>query len=92
MKLPFNWLKFGRKAKEKTVRCTTCVHLERALESTHSEYLMASSEAFRHVSTDLGAFDLVEVERARNALRMHRSVCASVSAATTAPRSGTAAE
>lgn len=91
MKLPFDWLKFGRKAKKKTVRCATCVHLERALENKHSDYLMASSEAFRHVSTDLGAFDVVEVERARNALKLHRSVCASVIVAEATPHSGTAA-
>jgi hypothetical protein len=48
---------------------------------------MASSEAFRHVSSDLGAFDFVEVERARDALKMHRSVCAAVIAATAVQRS-----
>jgi hypothetical protein len=91
MRFHFKWLKFGRKAKVEAVRCVTCVHLERTLESKHSEYLMASSEAFRHVSSDLAAFDFVEVERARNALKMHRSVCAFVIVAEAAPRSGTAA-
>jgi hypothetical protein len=78
MRFHFNWFKFGRKTKVEVVRCSTCTRLERSLENKHNEYIVACSETFRPVGSELGAYDLVEVESARSALKMHRSVCASV--------------
>jgi hypothetical protein len=69
------------------MRCPTCSDLESALESRHSEYLTACSETFRRVSSELAAYDLVEMERARSELKTHRSTCVSAIAAAALMRS-----
>jgi hypothetical protein len=58
------------------VACSTCTYLERALKSRRGEYIVACSGAFRDVSSRLEAYGVVEMERARSDLAMHRSVCA----------------
>jgi len=63
------------------MRCSKCSYLERALKSRRSEYRTACSETFRRVSSELAAYDLVEMERARSELKMHRSTCVSALAA-----------
>ena len=57
--------------------CSICSHLECALEVRHSEYLKACSATLRRVSLKFAAYDLVEMERARSELQMHREGCAS---------------
>ena len=69
------------------MRCSKCSYLECALESRHCEYRTACSETFRRVSPELAAYDLVEMERARSELKMHRSTCASAIAAAALLRS-----
>lgn len=71
--------------------CSTCTYLECALESRHSEYITACSGAFRRISSRLMAYDVVEMERARSELEMHRSVCVSAVAEAAAQRSLTSA-
>src|SRR5580700_1214459 len=63
----------GREA----VACSTCTYLECALKSRRREYTVACSGAFRDISSRLEAYGVVEMERARSDLAMHRSVCAS---------------
>jgi hypothetical protein len=63
------------------VACSTCTYLERALKNRHNEYIESCSGAFRGVTSKLEAYDVVEMERARSDLAMHRSVCASAIAA-----------
>jgi len=69
------------------MRCSKCSYLERAFVSRHTEYLTACSETFRRVSSELAAYDLVEMERARSELKMHRSTCVSALAAAALQRS-----
>jgi hypothetical protein len=68
------------------VTCATCTYLECALKNRHSEYIKACSGAFRHVTSRLEAYGVVEMERARGELEMHRSVCASAVIAAAAQR------
>ena len=67
--------------------CSTCNYLECALESRHSEYIAACSETFRRASSKLAAYGFVEMERARDELEMHRSVCRAAVATATLQRS-----
>ncbi len=55
--------------------CPVCTYLECALRSRHSAYVTACSETFRRVSSELAAYNLVEMERARSELKVHRSEC-----------------
>ena len=57
--------------------CTMCRELERALESRSLECITASSAIYCRVSSRFVAYDVVEMERAKSELEMHRSVCAS---------------
>jgi len=57
--------------------CLRCKNLERALKVRQSEYMEALASAFYPVSRKLAAYTSVEVERARNELEEHRSICAS---------------
>jgi hypothetical protein len=59
------------------MRCLRCQNLERALEIRQSEYNEALDSAYFRVSTKFAAYVSVELERARNELQDHRSVCAS---------------
>jgi hypothetical protein len=63
------------------VSCSICAYLECALRSRQCEYVTACSETFRRVSSELAAYNLVELERARSELEMHRSECVSSFAA-----------
>ena len=61
-----------------TMSCSICQTLERGCEVSQGEYLDALSAVFHRISTRLAAGKNVELERARNALEDHRSVCASI--------------
>ena len=64
--------------------CSICTNLERALKSRHGEYQTTCSETYRRVSSQRMAYAAVEMERARSDLAMHRSVCVTAAAKTTA--------
>ena len=64
--------------------CSTCTYLECALKNRHNEYIAACSGVFRDITSRLEAYDVVEMERARSELAMHRSVCATAIAAAAA--------
>lgn len=66
--------------------CSTCTYLECALTNRHNEYIESCSGAFRGVTSRLEAYDVVEMERARSELEMHRSVCAYAIVAAAAQR------
>ncbi len=55
--------------------CRLCENLERALATTQTEYLEASSLAYHLVSKKFAAYKNVEMERARAELQEHRTVC-----------------
>jgi uncharacterized surface protein with fasciclin (FAS1) repeats len=55
--------------------CRLCETLERALATTQSEYIEASSLAYHIVSKKFAAYKNVEMERARAELQEHRMVC-----------------
>ncbi|SPE17485.1 hypothetical protein SBA5_100083 [Candidatus Sulfotelmatomonas gaucii] len=67
--------------------CSVCTYLECALQRRHGEYVTACSETFRRVSSELAAYNLVEMERARSELKVHRSECISAIAAAVLQRS-----
>lgn len=66
--------------------CSTCTYLECALTNRHNEFVESCSGAFRGVTSRLEAYDVVEMERARSELEMHRSVCAYAIVAAAAQR------
>lgn len=55
--------------------CLTCRNLELALESQRSRYLEATAQASNKISTRLAAYHYVEMQRARNDLEEHGSIC-----------------
>lgn len=57
--------------------CSMCRYLERAFESRNREYLASCSSTYSRISSRFVAYDIVEMERARSELAMHRSVCVS---------------
>jgi hypothetical protein len=57
--------------------CIRCQNLERALEARHSEYKVALDSVCYRVSRTFAAYRRVELERARDELEEHRSVCTS---------------
>jgi hypothetical protein len=59
------------------VGCPVCKRLERAFEGWNSECVRARSSCYGIVSSRFAAYDVVEMERARSELQMHRSVCVS---------------
>lgn len=66
--------------------CRLCENLERALATTQSEYIEASSLAYHMVSKKFAAYKNVEMERARAELQEHRMVClAAMTASQTIP-------
>lgn len=67
--------------------CSTCTYLECALTNRHDEFTKSCSGAYRGVTSRLEAYDVVEMERARSELEMHRSVCAYAIFAAAAQRS-----
>jgi hypothetical protein len=56
--------------------CPVCKRLERTLEGWNTECIRARSSLYRNVSSRFEAYDVVEMERARSELGLHRSVCA----------------
>jgi len=57
--------------------CPICKDLERALESTRSNYIEARSAAYYLVSTKLVARQHVNMERAKSDLEEHQLACVS---------------
>jgi len=58
--------------------CPICNDFEHALEDKTSEYHKAcSNTVYCHISSRFIAYREIEMERARNELETHRSVCAS---------------
>jgi hypothetical protein len=57
--------------------CIRCENLECELEGKQSEYNGALESPYYRVSTKFVAYLRVELERTRNELGEHRSVCAS---------------
>jgi hypothetical protein len=62
--------------------CSRCNDFERALDDRANEYRrMCANETFGRISSRFVAYSVVEMERARSELEVHRSVCASAVAA-----------
>jgi hypothetical protein len=57
------------------VACPVCKRLERTFEGWNSECIRARSSLYLSVSTRFAAYNIVEMERARSEMQMHRSVC-----------------
>jgi Zn-dependent peptidase ImmA (M78 family) len=57
--------------------CIICENLKRAFEARQSEYVKARSAVYYRVCTQLAAYKIVDMERARNELEEHRLVCVS---------------
>jgi hypothetical protein len=57
--------------------CLICKDLERAFKSARSKYLEARSAAYYRVSTELAAYQNVDMERAKSDLEEHQMVCIS---------------
>lgn len=56
--------------------CIICSNLERALEAGQREYITALCAPYYLVYKKFAAYKNVELQRARNELEDHRSVCA----------------
>lgn len=58
--------------------CSRCNDFERALEDRAGEYHRArANDTYGRISTRFVAYSVIELERARSELELHRSVCAS---------------
>ena len=55
--------------------CPICKRLERTFEGWNTECIRARSSLYGSVSSRFAAYDVVEMERARSDLQMHRAVC-----------------
>ena len=55
--------------------CPVCKRLERTFEGWNTECIRARSSLYGTASSRFEAYDVVEMERARSELQMHRSVC-----------------
>lgn len=55
--------------------CPRCMVLEQAFDGKLSKYTAARSAAFFRVSTQLAAWKMVDMERARNDLEEHQLTC-----------------
>jgi hypothetical protein len=55
--------------------CPVCKRLERTFEGWNTECIRARSSLYCTVSDRFVAYDVVEMERARSELQMHRAVC-----------------
>jgi hypothetical protein len=56
-------------------RCSECESLNRVFESKLTEYLAARSAVLYQISTEFAAKQQVDMERARNDMEEHLSVC-----------------
>jgi hypothetical protein len=65
--------------------CPVCKRLERTLEGWNTECVRARSSLYCTVSNRFEAYDVVEMERARSELQMHRAGCAIAIAKPPAP-------
>ena len=65
------------------MNCSVCKDLERAFESRRSNYIEARSAAYYLVSTKLAANKNVEMQRAKNNLEEHQSVCFAIAMGST---------
>ncbi len=61
--------------------CSTCRNLEQALARRNSECTDARASTYCHFSSRFVAYSVVEMERAKSELQMHRSSCVSVASA-----------
>jgi hypothetical protein len=71
--------------------CPVCKRLERTFEGWNTECIRARSSLYCIVSSRFEAYDVVEMERARSELQMHRAVCGLVITEASAPRFASAA-
>ena len=55
--------------------CPVCKRLERTFEGWNTECIRARSSLYCTVSDRFVSYDVVEMERAKSDLQMHRSVC-----------------
>jgi hypothetical protein len=60
------------------VGCSTCRNLEQALAHRNSECTDARASTYAHFSSRFVAYSVVEMERAKSELQMHRVNCVSV--------------
>jgi hypothetical protein len=60
-----------------SMSCLICRYLENVLESRRSEYIEVRSSACYRVCTKPAAFMNVDMERAKEELEEHKSLCAS---------------
>jgi hypothetical protein len=65
----------GQKPQGESMPCPVCKRLERTFEGWNSECIRARSSLYCTVSSRFEAYDVVEMERARSELQMHRAVC-----------------
>jgi hypothetical protein len=70
--------------------CPVCKRLERTFEGWNTECIRARSSLYCTVSDRFVAYDVVEMERARSELQMHRAVCGLVITEAASPRPASA--
>jgi hypothetical protein len=58
--------------------CVKCWELRQTFEFKLGKYIEARSAAYYRVSTELAAYKNVDMERAKNDLEEHQSICVSV--------------
>jgi hypothetical protein len=65
----------GQKPEGESIPCPICKRLERTFEGWNTECIRARSSLYCTVSSRFEAYDVVEMERAKSDLQMHRAVC-----------------
>jgi len=60
-----------------TRRCSVCKDLEQAFKSRRGKYIESRTASYYQVSTELAAFNNVEMERAKSDMDEHQLICAS---------------
>jgi hypothetical protein len=65
----------GQQADGQSIPCPICKRLERTFEGWNTECIRARSSLYCTASNRFEAYDVVEMERAKSDLQMHRSVC-----------------
>jgi hypothetical protein len=55
--------------------CSECQNLNRVFESKRTEYLAARSAVLYRISTEFAARQQVDMERAKNDIEEHMSIC-----------------
>ena len=87
----FNYRRSGQKLEGESMGCPVCKRLERTFEGWNTECIRARSSLYCTVSDRFVAYDVVEMERARSELQMHRAVCGLVITEAPRPRLASAA-